>query len=74
MSANAFNFVAPNLTSGIYDVKVVADIDTCTGDMRDDNGDCVESANPDAEALATVGRGSLDVDERRFIQNQVVMP
>ncbi len=74
MSANSFNFVALDLTSGIYDVKVVADIDTCVGEMRDDDGDCVESGNENAEALATVGRGSLDIDERRFIQNLVVMP
>ena len=74
MSANSFNFVAPDLIAGIYDVRVVADIDTCVGDTRDDNGDCVESGNLNAQALATVGRGSLDVDERRFIQNEVVMP
>ena len=74
MSANSFNFVALDLTSGIYDVKVVADIDTCVGVQRDDNGDCVENGNENAEALATVGRGSLDIDERRFIQNLVVMP
>ena len=46
----------------------------CTGDERDANGECVESGNTDAEALATVGRGSLDVDERRFIQSETVMP
>lgn len=56
MSANAFNFVAPNLTSGVYHVEVWADIDT--------------SADTDqVEAKALIGRGSMVVDEVRFVQD-----
>lgn len=72
MSANAFNFVAPNLTSGTYDVKVVADIDTCHEGF-DLEGICLD--DPDTvESTATIGRASLDVDERRFIKNETIMP
>ncbi len=77
MSANSFNFVAPNLTSGIYEVKVEADIDTCAGSSgRDDDGNCINEQpdNTDVEAKAYLGRGSLDIDERRFIQSETVLP
>lgn len=67
MSANAFNFVAPNLKQGVYKVEVFADIDTCASK---NGGDCVEGDDPDVEAKATIGRASLVVDERRFIQDE----
>jgi hypothetical protein len=67
MSANAFNFVAPNLTQGVYKVEVFADIDTCTSK---NGGDCIDGDDPDVEANATIGRASLVVDERRFIQDE----
>lgn len=67
MSANAFNFVAPNLKQGVYRVDVYADIDTCTGDKI---GSCINGDDPDVEAKATIGRASLVVDEVRFIQDE----
>ena len=67
MSANAFNFVAPNLKQGVYKVEVFADIDTCTGDGI---GSCINGDDPDVEARATIGRASLVVDERRFISDE----
>lgn len=67
MSANAFNFVAPNLEQGVYRVDVWADVDTCTGDQL---GSCINGDDPDVEAKATIGRASLVVDEVRFIQNE----
>ena len=67
MSANAFNFVAPNLKQGVYKVEVFADIDTCTGDGI---GSCIDGDDPDVEAKATIGRASLVVDERRFISDE----
>jgi hypothetical protein len=67
MSANAFNFVAPNLKQGVYKIEVFADIDTCTGDSI---GSCINGDNPDVEAKATIGRASLVVDERRFISDE----
>lgn len=74
MSANAFNFVAPNLTSGTYDVKVVADIDTCHSGYDDATPPkCLD--DPDnVTSTATIGRASLDVDERRFIRSETVLP
>jgi hypothetical protein len=67
MSANAFNFVAPNLKQGVYLVEVFADVDTCTGDKI---GTCIGEVDPDVEARATIGRASLVVDEVRFIQDE----
>ena len=67
MSANAFNFVAPNLKQGVYRVDVWADVDTCTGDKI---GSCINGDDPDVEARATIGRASLVVDEVRFIQDE----
>jgi hypothetical protein len=67
MNANAFNFVAPNLKQGVYKVEVFADIDTCASK---NGGDCVDGDDPDVEAKATIGRASLVVDERRFIQDE----
>ena len=67
MSANAFNFVAPNLNQGVYRVDVWADVDTCTGDGI---GSCINGDDPDVEAKATIGRASLVVDEVRFIQDE----
>ncbi len=55
MSANAFNFVAPDLTSGTYHVEVWSDIDT-----SDDTNQ--------VEARALIGRGSMVVDEVRFVK------
>ena len=67
MSANAFNFVAPNLKQGVYRIDVFADVDTCTGDKI---GSCINGDDPDVEARATIGRASLVVDEARFIQDE----
>jgi len=67
MSANAFNFVGPNLKQGVYRVDVYADVDTCTGDKI---GSCINGVDPDVEAKATIGRASLVVDEVRFIQDE----
>jgi hypothetical protein len=67
MSANAFNFVAPNLKQGIYRIDVFADVDSCTGDKI---GSCINGDDPDVEARATIGRASLVVDEVRFIQDE----
>ena len=67
MSANAFNFIAPNLKQGVYRIDVWADVDTCTGDKI---GSCINGDDPDVEARATIGRASLVVDEVRFIQDE----
>ncbi|MEH6466904.1 MAG: hypothetical protein V7722_04670 [Porticoccus sp.] len=58
MNANAFNFVSPNLRQGTYRIEAVAEIDT---------GGSAEAGSFDARA--TLGRGSLIVDEVRFIKD-----
>ncbi|TQV61392.1 MAG: hypothetical protein FNT29_11650 [Halothiobacillaceae bacterium] len=57
MNANAFNFVAPNLQAGIYRVAVEAEISS---------GTTAQAGSSSAKAL--IGRGSLVVDESRFVQ------
>ena len=57
MSATAFNFLAPNLSSGIYEIVVETEIGS--------------AGNADAgsfDAYATVGLGSLVVDEIRMVK------
>jgi len=56
MTANAFNFIAPNLSSGIYEVVVEAEI---SSDGMAGSGSF--------DAFATVGLGSLVVDEIRMV-------
>jgi hypothetical protein len=58
LNANAFNFVAPNLDSGVYRVSVEAEISSNTS---------AESGS--AEARGLIGRGSMVVDETRFVTN-----
>ncbi len=57
LNANAFNFIAPNLDSGVYKVTVEAEITTGTS-----------SEAGSADAWGLVGLGSMVVDEVRFIQ------
>lgn len=56
LNANAFNFVAPNLESGVYRVAVEAEISSSTS-----------SQEGSADAKGLIGRGSMVVDETRFI-------
>ena len=55
MNANAFNFLAPNLRSGVYTAEVEAEIDSSNS-----------SEAGSADAWATIGLGSLIVDEIRM--------
>jgi hypothetical protein len=66
VNANAFNFIIPDVTSGIHTVEVQAIVDTCTGYL-DANGDCV-AGTADATARGTIGKGSMAIDEVRFIK------
>lgn len=56
VSANAFNFVSPNLDQGEYQATVEAEIKTTT-----------DFDNGGAEAKGLIGLGSMVVDEVRFI-------
>jgi hypothetical protein len=59
LNANAFNFVAPNLSSGVYTATVEVEITSSTNVQEGE-----------AEAMALVGLGSVIVDQVRFIQNE----
>lgn len=65
LNANAFNYLIPNLNSGIHTVEVQAAIDTCTGSRDEDSGVCI-IGEVDADAMATIGLGSMVVDEIRM--------
>ncbi len=56
MSANAFNFIQDDLSSGDHLIEVQAKINTAT--------------DGDADASALVGKGSVTVQEVRLIQNE----
>lgn len=59
MTANSFNFVSEELNSGVHTVEVQAKIAT---DVDFDEGN--------AEAAATVGRGTVTVETVRMIQGE----
>ncbi len=65
MNANAFNFLVPNVDSGIHTVEVQAEIDTCTGNRDAETGACIVG-EADADAIATIGLGSMVVEEIRM--------
>lgn len=56
MSANAFNFIQDDLSSGTHLIEVQAKINTAT--------------DGDADAEALVGKGSVTVQEVRLIKNE----
>jgi hypothetical protein len=57
MSSNAFNFLAPDLSSGIYEIVVETEI-----------GSAGLAGAGSSNAYATVGLGSLVVDEIRMLK------
>ncbi len=66
VNANAFNYVSPNLTAGVY--KVTAEsIIHITGSATSEDSNATDIG--DWEAKAVVGMGSMMVDEVRFITN-----
>jgi hypothetical protein len=61
MNANAFNFILDNMGSGSHKVEVQAQIDSGTN---------VQLGSADANA--SIGKGSIDVEEIRLIRNQLI--
>jgi hypothetical protein len=59
MSANSFNFIIPDVSSGTHSVAVIAEIDSNTS-----------AQEGSAEALATIGKGTVSVEEVRYIKDQ----
>ena len=57
LNANAFNFISPNLDQGEYKVTVEAEISSD-----------IDFTNGAAEAKGIIGRGSMVVDEVRYIK------
>ena len=62
MSANSFNFIAPDLEAGIHKVEVKA---TCVSAAWSENGN--------AGAIAAIGLGSVTIEEVRMIQGEDVL-
>lgn len=61
MSANSFNFVMDNLTAGYHTIEVQAKIDTNTSVQEGE-----------AEALATIGKGAVTIEEVRLVKDEDV--
>jgi hypothetical protein len=61
LDANAFNFIAENLSSGVHLVEVQAKLDTSA-----------TSTKGSASAKAFVGMGSVTIEEVRMIKNEVI--
>jgi len=59
MNANSFNFILDDLTSGVHTVEVQARISSVA-----------EAGAGVAVAKATIGKGSMTVEEVRLIQNE----
>lgn len=62
MNANSFNFIVPDVTSGTHSVAVIAQIDS--------NTDVSPGSGGSAEAMATIGKGTVAVEEVRYIKDQ----
>lgn len=62
MVANSFNFVLNDLSSGVHTIEVQAKIDTAT---------TVQEGT--ASATATIGKGTVTVEEVRLIKNDEII-
>jgi hypothetical protein len=71
MSANSFNFICAALDPGIRTVRVQARIETDI-DVDPADGDTSKSTDPPVEATATIGKGSVTVEEVRCIKEDTI--
>jgi hypothetical protein len=62
MTANSFNFVLNDLSSGVHTIEVQAKIDTATS-----------AQEGTASATATIGKGSVTVEEVRLIKDDDIV-
>jgi hypothetical protein len=62
MNANSFGFVLPNVTVGLHTVEVQARIDLAAAYQQGS-----------AQAMATIGKGSMTVEEVRMVRNEDVI-
>lgn len=74
MNAGAFNFVMPDLESGVHTVEVQARIATSTCTYSGDVApfDCPNDGLGSAEATASIGNGSMTVETVRMIRGEDV--
>ena len=63
MSANSFNFIVQDLSSGMHTVEVWA---KCSTDA--------DSMEGDAKALAVIGLGSVTIEEVRMVKDEDAVP
>lgn len=61
MTANSYNFILNNVGTGVHTVEVQA---------RMFLGSSTESAGSNSEARATIGKGSVTIEEVRMIKNE----
>lgn len=61
MNANSFNFILDNVGTGYHRIEVQAKIDS---------GTSVQLGSADAKA--SIGKGSINVEEVRLIRNQII--
>lgn len=61
MSANSFNFILDNLGSGMHNIKVQAKIESAS-----------ESGQGSASAKASIGHGSIVIEEVRMTNDEVI--
>jgi hypothetical protein len=61
MNANAFNFIVADVGTGVHTVEVQTMIDSSTAFQEGT-----------AEAVATIGKGSVVVDEAKMIQDETI--
>lgn len=69
MNANSYRFVVPDLPSGFHWVEVQARIDART-ETNDPGCDPMVTTCPEAEANATIGHGSVTIEEVRMIKGE----
>jgi hypothetical protein len=62
MTANSFNFITDDLSAGEHTIEVQAKIKTAT-----------EAEEGSAQAWATVGKGSVTIEEVRMIQDEDIL-
>lgn len=68
MSANSFNFIAPDVSVGTHTVSVYAQVQVVTSTETEVN------ATAEAWAHAYLGKGSTTVEEVRMIKNENITP
>ena len=70
MNANSFNFVLPDVPTGVHNVKVLARIGTRTSTTEDETDDMMTSTT---QASGLIGKGSVTIESVRMIKGEDVV-